>query len=244
MIEINLLPKQYLKGSRGLQLGKTGLFVAAGAAAVILMLVGITAFQIYQLGKLEADIAKAQQRAAVLQKDIKLVDALTDVKKKVSNRMTAVERLDRNRSAYVRVLEDIARNVPEFVWLGAYKEKPMQTAAAKNAAKGKKQAADSAAAPVGSSSLPPVRPVEIEGFAFTLNALAAFMINMMRSDYFDDVQLLATSEKKFQDTERAYNFVLSASVHFLSDEELQNLIAASNDDQESTDSQATHRTLN
>lgn len=243
MIEINLLPKQYFKGSRGLQLGKTGLYVAAGAAAVILMLVGITAFQIYQLGKLEADIAKAQQRAAVLQKDIQLVDALSDVKKKVANRMTAVERLDRNRSAYVRVLEDIARNVPEFVWLGAYKEKPIQTAA-KTAAKGKKPAADTTAAPVGSSTLPPVRPVEIEGFAFTLNALAAFMINMMRSDYFDDVQLLSTSEKKFQDTERAYNFVLSANVHFLSDEELRNLIAASNDDQESRDSEATHRTLN
>ncbi len=248
MIEINLLPKKYLKGSRGLQLGKSGLYVAAGAVAVILMLVGITAFQIYQLGKLEADISKAKQRADVLQKDIKLVDALTDVKQKVANRMTAVERLDRNRSAYVRVLEDIAKNVPEFVWLGAYKEKPVKTAAAPAKSNSKQPAAktpaDSASAPIGSSTLPPVRPVEIEGYAFTLNALAAFMINMMKSDYFDEVQLVSTNEKKFQDTERAYNFVLSCNVHFLSDEELRNLLAASGDDQESKDASATHRALN
>lgn len=245
MIEINLLPKQYLKGSRGLHLGKSGLYVIAGAVAVILTLVGVTAFQVYQLGKLEADISKAKQRASILQKDIQMVDALTDVKQKVSNRMTAVERLDRNRSAYVRVLEDIARNVPEFVWLGAYKEKPVKAAAPAQSSQQKgKSAAETPAAPIGSSTLPPVRPVEVEGYAFTLNALAAFMINMMRSDYFDEVQLQATSEKKFQGTERAYNFVISCNVHFLSEEELQNLLAASGSDEGSKDASTTHRTLN
>ncbi|MBD3404459.1 hypothetical protein GF420_16325 [candidate division GN15 bacterium] len=243
MIEINLLPKEYLKGSRGLSLGKTGIYAIAGAAGVILMLVGITAYQMYQLGKLETDIAKAEQRAAVLQKDIQLVDALIDVKQKVSNRMTAVERLDRNRSAYVRILEDIARNVPEFVWLGSYKEQTVKKPDPKGK-QAKNNKADTTKAATGSSELPPKRQVEIEGYAFTLNALAAFMINMMRSDYFDEVQLQSTSEKKFQGTERAYNFVLSCNVHFLSDEELQNLIASSGKDADKGGSSATHRTLN
>ena len=98
MIEINLLPKNYLKGSRTISLGKVGMYVIAAAAGVVLMLAGITLYQVYQLRNLETNIERANQRAAMLQRDIRLVDALTDVKQKVQERMTAVERLDRHRS--------------------------------------------------------------------------------------------------------------------------------------------------
>lgn len=242
MIEINLLPKQYLKSSRSFSFGKTGLYGVAAAAGVILMLAGISFYQIYQLGRLETDIEKARARAAVLQKDIQVVDALTDVKIKIANRMEAVEKLDRNRSAWVRVLEDMARNVPEFVWLGVFHEKPIEVKSVASD-KNKKNAADSTAKPVQSGP-PSVRQVEIEGYAFTLNSLAAFMINLMRSDYFDEVELVSTEEKKFQEKEKAYNFRLGCNVHYLSDEDLRRLIAQAEQEANDQTETTSHRTLN
>ena len=242
MIEINLLPKSYLKGSRSFSLGKVGIYVIAAAAGIMLMLTAVTFYQIHQINQLEENIVRANQRAALLQKDIKLVDALTDIKDKITNRMVAVEKLDRYRSVWVRILEDVSRNIPEFTWLAVYAEKPVAPPAAPkdNAAKG--QPADSTAKPA--PVLPSVRPVEIEGYAFTLNALASLMINMMRSDYFDEVELVSTTEKKFgSDREKAFNFVLGCNAHYLSDEELQNMVAqaAAGSTQ---DSKTTHKVLN
>lgn len=244
MIEINLLPKNYLKGSRTISLGKVGMYVIAAAAGVVLMLAGITLYQVYQLRSLETNIQRANQRAAMLQRDIKLVDALTDVKQKVQERMSAVERLDRHRSVWVRIMEDIASDVPEFVWLAVYKEQAIAAPAKettkttnKNNQAKQKQANEPAAA------LPDVRQVEIEGYAFTLNALASFMINMMRSDYFDEVELVSTKETKFNtDKEKAYNFVVSCNVHYLSDEDLQARIAQANADDQT--SGTSHKVLN
>ncbi len=237
MIEINLLPKSYLKGSRTISLGKVGIYMIAAAAGVVLMLASISFYQIHQLDQLGESIAKANQRAALLQKDIKLVDALTDIKQKISNRMVAVESLDRHRSVWVRILEDVARNIPEFVWLATYKEKPIVVPA-------KAAEEEDEASKKTSQVLPSVRPVEIEGYAFTLNALASLMINMMRSDYFDEVELVSSSGTQFgSDNEKAFNFVISCNAHYLSDEELQMAVAQANSDKPQN-SKTTHRVLN
>ena len=234
MIEINLLPKDYLKKSFNLSLGKTGLYALGAAVGVIIMLAGITFYQTHQLTQLDKNIERARQRAAMLQRDIQVVDALIDVKGKINNRMTAVERLDRHRSAWVRVLEDVARNVPEFIWLGRFVEEA--PAAQKAAADAKKETEATPAV-----TLADARRVSVEGYAFTLNALAKLMINMMRSDYFNDVELVSTEEKKLEE-QKAYNFVLTANLHFLSDEELRNLIAQSGEKKESA--KASHKVLN
>ena len=244
MIEINLLPKEYQKKSFDFSMGKTGLYGIIGAAAVIALMVGITFWQNYKMSSLDEDIQKAQQRSAMLQKDIQFVDALTDVKAKITRRMKAVERLDSHRSTWVRLLEELARNVPEFVWVGKFEEKPVVAAApARNQPQQpnaqKAQTPPPATEPVTG---PTVRQAEIEGFAFTLNALASFMIKMMRSDYFDEVELVSTEELLLQE-KKVYNFNLSFNVHYLSDEELRNLVAAANlgtDDKSKT----THKSLN
>lgn len=229
MIKINLLPKGFQKRSIDFSMGKKGLMLVAAAAAIVLMLIGITMFQKYHLSQLDENIEKAQQRAAMLEKDIKVVDALTDVKNKLSLRMSAVERLDSHRSSWVRLLEDIARNVPEYVWMGKFKEKPLQVATANKSADDKKADAQKPAKPQpAKSNQPTVRNAEVEGYAFTLNALASFMIKMMRSDYFENVELLSTNEMEIQ-KKKVYRFMLSCDVHYLSDEELRSKIASVDD---------------
>jgi Tfp pilus assembly protein PilN len=236
MIEINLLPKDYRKRSFDFSLGKTGIYAIVGAVGVVLMLVAVTFYQSHQLSELDNNIAKAQQRAAMLQKDIQLVDALIEVKGKINVRMQAVESLDRHRSAYVRILEDVARNVPEFIWLAKFGED-------KNAEP--KPETDKTAEGETKEPVAPVitntRHMAIEGYAFTLNALAKLMINMMRSDYFDDVELVSTEEKKLEKHE-AYNFVLTTNMHFISDEELRQQIAAAVKSAES--GSTSHKVLN
>ncbi len=249
MIEINLLPKNYAKKSIDFSLGKTGVYVIAAAAGIVLMLIAVSFYQKYQLSNLDTNIQKARQRAAMLEKDIKLVDALTDVKDKITERMQAVERLDSHRSAWVRILEDMSRNIPEFVWLGKFTEEPLASADKKDAKNKTNQnatantnaaTADASTAPAAD---PNVRQGQVEGFAFTLNALASFMIKMMRSDYFEDVELKATNEIQVQQ-KKAYNFVLTFNIHYLSDEELRNNIATSTEQEDSQQASASHKSLN
>jgi len=211
MIKINLLPKQYQKRSGGLSLGKHGKYAIAAIAGVILLLGSITSYQIYQMSELEEQMKIARMRTQQLKKDIQLVDALTDIKHKITNRLEAVERLDRHRSAWVKILEEVARNVPEFVWLSSFTEADKNT-----------YNPDDTTAQV--QSIPSVRPVEIEGFTFTLNALATFMIKMMRSNYFDEVDMANVAEISFGE-QKAYNFKLDCNVHYLSDEELEKILA-------------------
>ncbi|HWR84192.1 MAG TPA: PilN domain-containing protein [Candidatus Deferrimicrobium sp.] len=242
MIEINLLPKEYFRKPLSLSLGRSGVYVAVGAVGVVAMLFGITLYQIRQISQLEGNIVKARQRAAMLERDIKLVDALTDVKEKIKGRMAAVELLDSHRSAWVRILEEVSRTVPEFVWLGRFKDEALRDTTKQVAQK--ETAPSQPVAPPPAVTIDPwMRNARVEGYAFTLNALASFMINMMRSDYFDEVELVKTDEVEFQE-EKAYNFVLACHLHYLSDEEVRALIAQADDESVPDSSQTSHKRLN
>ena len=241
MIDINLLPKNYQKKSFDFSLGKTGVYAIAAAAVIVLMLISVTVYQRYELAELDQNILRAKQRATMLDKDIKIVDGLTEVKNKVQLRMQAVEKLDSHRSAWVKILENMARNVPEFVWMGRFEEIiPEEIPAAANT-KNKNKKDQKQATETKSHSIPTVSPAEIEGYAFTLNALASFMIKMMRSDYFDEVELVSSKEVTLEE-QKAYNFVLSCNVHYLSDEELRNKIASV--DQNKQKASTSHKSLN
>lgn len=249
MIQINLLPKEYLKKSNPMALGKAGIYMAIAGIGFLGALAALTFFQMNRLNELDANINRASQRAAMLQKDIRLVDGLTDIKNKITRRMTAVERLDRHRTVWVRILEDLGDKMPEFVWLASFAErtpakakskgkaaesddeasgKKDKEADKKDAKKSGKKAKDEAESAESTSSpeLSQIRPIELEGYAFTLNSLAAFMIKLMRSDYFDKVELVSSNEQKLgTDNEKAYQFVISCQMHYLSDEELRTLAA-------------------
>lgn len=249
MLEINLLPKEYLKKGFGLSFGKTGFYFMGAVGGIIVMLVGVTFYQMHQFASLEEKIDIANRRAIMLQKDIKIVDALIDVKTKITQRMAAVERLDSHRSAWVRIMTDVAKNVPEFVWLGKIEEvkaveDTKKTGAAKENATQANQTESKPQTP--QPGTPTVRPIRVEGYAFTLNSLASFMINLMRSGYFEEVELVSSDEIKFEE-HKSQNFVLSANLHYLSDEEIQKIIAQTEVEENAADTssqQTSHKKLN
>ncbi len=242
MININLLPKQYLRRTGGLNLGKNGLYAVAAVCGVILMLGTVTLYQLHQMGDLTGQMEIARSRTMQLEKDITMVDALMDIKAKITDRMDAVERLDRHRSSWVKILEDLTKNIPDFVWLSSFSEIKPPAPVAQLQRTNTLPATGKPAPPpkpdttvmVQNTTGPIVRPAEIEGFAFTLNALAAFMIKMMRSNYFEDVDLVNTKEVAFG-RQKAYNFKLSCTVHYLSDDELEKLAVQGPDSTLETD---------
>jgi Tfp pilus assembly protein PilN len=253
MIQINLLPKEYLKNKRAFAVGKSGIYVVAGSVAAVALLAGVTFWQMHQVSVLDENIARANQRAAMLRQDIQMVDALSDVKTKITLRMQAVERLDRHRTVWVRLLENIAQDVPEFVWLGEFRQTDLKfskndvgasSSTGSKGTPGSPTSVDASAAKGTAIDTSMIHPVEIEGYAFTLNAVAAFMIKLMQSDYFENVELVASNDTKFSDNERAYAFTLSANAHYLSDEELRDLAAQAEKDAASASTSQSPNGLN
>ncbi len=218
MVQVNLLPKRYRKQDGRFKVGKVEMIAFGVAAVAVMVMVGVSFQQDGDISKLNADITEAQRRTVQLSQDIQLVDGLMDMKQKIAERMQAVERLDRHRSSWVRILEDMNRRIPDFVWLASFAE----VAPGKSRARvDKPEGADSATTVDGL----PIRPIEIEGYSFTLNALAAFMIKMMRSNFFDEVDLVYAKELALEN-KRAYSFKIQGRLHYLSDDQLRTLLAA------------------
>jgi len=214
MIQINLLPKEFRKKTGKLSVGKSGYYAIGATAGVIVMIVVVTFYQMFQITKLDENMEIARFRTQQLQKDIAVVDALIDVKQKIMQRMEAVDRLDQHRSTWVRILGDFSSQVPDFLWVSALRESKPKTPT---------PVAGDTTAQKTSATLSNTRPIAVEGFAFTLNSLANFMIKLMRSHYFSDIEMAAVDEVMVQE-QKAYTYKLNAVVHYLSDDELKELL--------------------
>jgi len=215
LVEINLLPQHFKKRTGALSFGKHGIYAVIAVVGILAMFASVTTWQLYKISELDGQMEIARARTLQLQKDIQFVDALTEIKSKITNRLHAVESLDRHRSSWVKILEDVSNNVPEYVWLTRFHEQAVS--------KPGKKDGDTTQVVVDNTK-PIVRPAELEGFTFTLNALAAFMIKLMKSNYFDEIDLVHTEEFKFG-KHKAFNFTLNCNVHYLSDEELEKIVA-------------------
>ncbi|MCI0595235.1 MAG: PilN domain-containing protein [candidate division Zixibacteria bacterium] len=202
MIEINLLPKELQKRTGGLALPKPALYMLAGMAGLAAVLAGLTVMQKMRISNIEKKIAEAKVREAKMQKDIQLVDALTELKGKILERMAAIEGLDANRSAYVRFLEDLTGRVPEYLWLSNFREG--SGGGAPQPAQARPGNPAPAAAVSGAKTV-------IEGFSYSLNSLATFMIQMKKSPFIKNIELSFAKEQKLENN-RLYNFQLTCDL--------------------------------
>jgi Tfp pilus assembly protein PilN len=204
MIEINLLPKDLQKRTGRIALPKSAAYLAAAVGVLLAVLGGLTFFQQWRIAQMDKKIAAARVREAKMQKDIELVDALTGLKAKILERMAAIENLDKNRSAYVRLFEDLASRIPEYLWLSSFREGP-GAGPASTAAPG--SGVPSAAPGAGSSGT----KTSIEGFSYSLNSLANFLIQVKKSPFLSHIELSYAREQKVQST-RLYNFQLTCDL--------------------------------
>jgi len=204
-IEINLLPRELRGRGRGIGFDKNVVYVAGIALILGVLFVGVSVFQSIRLKELDKKIAEAQRKTEQLRKKIELVDALTELKDKLLERMSAIEALDRNRAVWVRVLEDLSRRVPDYLWLSLLREEESEASSS--------PPADTTTEAVSIPPRFPVKKVTIEGYSYSLNSLASFLIQLMRSQYFKNMELQYVKRAQIKDY-KTFSFQLVGDLHY------------------------------
>jgi Tfp pilus assembly protein PilN len=199
MIEINLLPKDLQKKRLSFKLDKNIVLVLSGFVALI----GVMALYsfIFQAGKysdLEKQLQVSKAETARYTSEIAKIDEITRKKEQILARMSSIQVLDRNREYWVTLMEDLAGRVPEYVWLSSLKQAPSAPTAPPPPGQAPAQAQS-----IAKSS--------IEGYSFSLNALATFLVRLKKSDMFTNIELASV---KLQEIEKAnaYNFRLNCDL--------------------------------
>jgi Tfp pilus assembly protein PilN len=123
MIRINLLPREERQVHRALTLPKLGTVMPV----LVLLLVGVlfaavSVVQALQIGRLKADIARAEQESEKLRPQIQTIQELTMKREELTRRLNVITELDKGRLVRVRLIDELAHCVPEHLWLTGYGE--------------------------------------------------------------------------------------------------------------------------
>ncbi|HKZ21916.1 MAG TPA: PilN domain-containing protein [candidate division Zixibacteria bacterium] len=219
MIEINLLPRELRKKGKAFSFNLSGkknvLYLMGGVVAVIVFVIGSTFYQTIKLKNLDSRMREAQARTEKLKKDIQLVDALTELKDKLLQRMNAIETLDRNRSAWIDILQDLSQRIPEYLWLSTFKEIPLAVATPPTGTPNPPGTPTAAAPPppVNPSPTPSGRKVTIAGYTYSINSLANFMIQLMKSNYFKNIELNFVKSAEME-KQKLFSFELGCDLFY------------------------------
>jgi Tfp pilus assembly protein PilN len=199
MIEINLLPKELQWKRFRVTFDRTFLIIL-GTGAVILVALAVYSyvFQMSMISSYEAKVRNAQAEVDRFSAEIQKIDEIQQKKEQILERMTAVQILDQNRSYWVDLMEDLVRRVPEYVWLTTVQQAP---------------AAPPPAAATAEAAPPPMPTSNssLEGYSFSLNALATFLIRLKKSEKFHNIEISSITLQE-NDQAKAYFFKLTCKL--------------------------------
>jgi type IV pilus assembly protein PilN len=122
MIRINLLPREEKPSRTTLVWRRVFVWTLIGAALVLAVGVGFHIFRSYEISTLKSDIEETQAEQEKYREQARLVDALTAKRKQISQRIEVIESLDKGRFLRVYLLDELARSVPEYIWLERFNE--------------------------------------------------------------------------------------------------------------------------
>jgi Tfp pilus assembly protein PilN len=201
MIEINLLPKELQYRRFGFKVDKNVIFILVGGLAIAGLLAAYSfVFQAGRLSALNKDIVQAQTETARYAAEIEKIEDISLKKTQILARMSAIQMLDQNRNYWVKLLEDMVRRVPEYVWLTSVVQNPVGGAPAGTAG--------APAAPVTAKST-------INGYSFSLNAFATFLVRLKKSDLFYNIELTSI---KLEETDQAKAYSFKITCNFVAQE--------------------------
>jgi len=160
-IEINLLPAEYRIHKRQLRLDRK---IFYPVLLDLIVLVGIWLWTVTidsQIKTTRNDIAVVDSKIrenATLEEEITRLNADMAL---IEGKIVALRRISVNREKWVRLLEVMSRNCPDYTWLVAMEEK---------------------------DSLPP--SLAVEGRTYSFPEVANYMSLLKQSDYINDVTLI------------------------------------------------------
>lgn len=215
MIEINLLPKELRKTGKGFVLSKNNLYLLGGGTVVIILMILVTTFQTLKLKSLDRKIMEAQRKKEQLRENIQMVDAINDLKNNIIRRMSGIQNLDKNRSTWIKVFQDLSDRVPEYVWLSSFKETPkQQPQATPTPVAGSEASQDTVKKVTQEQAF--ISDMTIDGYSLSINNLAIFMINLMRSNYFKNIELNFVKAEAVED-QKFFVFQLAGDLLYSSE---------------------------
>ena len=125
MIKINLIAaeKQAKKKPAALQSGQK---MVIGCSAILVAGLALIGWRFVTLsresGKLDADIAAAQQETARLRSIIVQVQQFEQRKAQLQQRVSLIEQLRKSQTGPVHMLDQVSRALPQMLWLTQMKE--------------------------------------------------------------------------------------------------------------------------
>jgi type IV pilus assembly protein PilN len=122
MIRINLLPKEEKPSKAALLWRRIFIWTLIGSALVLVVGIGWHISRSYEISTLKADISDARVEQDKYRKEAEIVTELTQKRKMISQRIEVIEDLDKNRFLRVQLLDELARSVPEYIWLHSFQE--------------------------------------------------------------------------------------------------------------------------
>ena len=122
MIRINLLPKEEKPSKEAMTWNSVFIWSLIAAGIVLIAGVGFHIFHRYEVDAMRSDIATMKAEQDQYRSQAAVVNDLTRKRKLIAQRLDIIETLDANRSARVRLLDEIARSVPQYVWLTSLEE--------------------------------------------------------------------------------------------------------------------------
>lgn len=130
MIKVNLLAQARREAAprKGPSISLEGMG-ALQNVVIILLLVITAAFLFWnynrlhsRIEELDTAIGDAQEELARIQEDLRVVEELEAKRRKVQHQIDLIAQLKRAQQVPVRLLDEISRNLPDFLWLTALNE--------------------------------------------------------------------------------------------------------------------------
>jgi type IV pilus assembly protein PilN len=121
MIRINLLPGEERKRGRPSVSFKMGDLVVPGVilSLALLFMGGAFLSQVTSAAKLTRSIADVDIQARALAPQIERVNRLAQERAELDLRLGIINKLERGRTQTVRLMDDLAKSLPDHVWLSS-----------------------------------------------------------------------------------------------------------------------------
>lgn len=126
MIRINLLPREERTRRRSLP----KIQVPAVGAALPFVIVGVVAAGIgvahtnavHRVARLESEVAELRRESDSYAPQLEKIRQITQKRQEVRNRLDIIANLDQERYFRVQLMDEIARSLPENMWLSKVQE--------------------------------------------------------------------------------------------------------------------------
>jgi len=118
MIRINLLPREERISGPKIALPNFGTMVPFAVLGAVVLMVAVTGvLERAKISALSRDVAEIQEEVRAIQPQVDRVRKLTAQREDLERRLDIIRQLDQGRFLSVRVMDNLSRQVPRYLWL-------------------------------------------------------------------------------------------------------------------------------